>query len=125
MQLKVVRPRSGGLVSLGSRPFPRFPPPGLRTENVWYPGFFRTPDGELLAVIHSFDDAPGLMAWRAPSLTAGAFELVYDGRVGPAWTREATEWDDVPSVRGGELHLGLLASHDDGRTWADPVTVWR
>ena len=61
----------------------------------------------------------------APSLTTGAFELVYDGRVGPSSTRLATEWDYVPTVRSGELHLGLLASDDDGRTWADPVTVWR
>lgn len=126
MQIRVVRYRSGGLVSLGSRPFPRFPRPGHGSslEDIWYPGFFRTPGGALLAVSHSFD-APGLMVWRAPSLTAGAFELVYDGRVGPSSARLATEWDYVPTVRGGELHLGLLASDDDGRTWADPVTVWR
>ena len=124
MQVKVVRPRSGGLVSLGSRPFPRFPRSGhgLPQEDVWYPGFFRTPDGALLAVSHSFD-APGLMVWRAPSLTTGAVELVYDGRAGPSWTRLATEWDYVPTVRGGaappraaglgrrRAHLGRSGHH--------------
>ena len=98
MQIQVVRPRSGGLVSFGRRPFPTVPHrdrPGLRSEDVWSPGFFRTPDGALLAVSHSSDD-PGLMIWRAPSLTAGPFELVYDGRGGPAWTRLTTDADVVP-----------------------------
>jgi hypothetical protein len=126
MEIHVVRPRSGGLVSLGTRLFPEFSRPGhgLTVEDVWNPGFFRTPDGALLAVSHSFDD-PGLMIWRAPSLTAGAFELVYDGRGGPAWTRLTTDADVIPEVRGDQLRIGLLVSGDDGRTWADPVTVWR
>ncbi len=126
MEIRVVRPRSGGLVSLGSRPFPGFSRPGhgLRLEDVWSPGFFRTPDGALLAVSHS-SYAPGLMVWRAPALTTGAFELVYDGTGREPWTRLAPEADYVPRVRDGILHLGLLASRDDGRTWADPVTVWR
>jgi hypothetical protein len=126
MEIHVVRPRSGGLVSLGTRPFPRFSGPdhGLNAEELWYPGFFRTPDGALLAVSRS-GEVPGLMIWRAPSLTKGAFELVHDGRIGLPWTRLATEYDFVPSVRGDEIRIGLLVSDDDGRTWADPVTVWR
>ena len=126
MEIRVVRPRSGGLVSLGSRPFPTNARPGqgLGREDVWSPGFFRTPDGGLLAVSHS-DRDPGLMIWRAPSLTRGAFRLVYDGRGGPPWTRLGTDAMFVPSVRDGQLQLGTLVSPDDGRTWADPVTVWR
>ena len=127
MQIRVVRPRSGGLVSLGRRPFPAVPHrdhPGLRSEDVWSPGFFRTPDGALLAISQSYY-SPGLMVWRASSLTRGAFALVYDGRGGPAWTRLTTDADVVPEVRGDQLRIGLLVSADDGRTWADPVTVWR
>ena len=127
MQIHVVRPRSRGLVSLGSRPLPAVPHgvrPGLRSEDVWNPGFFRTDDGALLAVSRSYD-APGLMVWRAPSLTTGAFRLVYDGRGGPSWTLHATGADVVPEARGDQIRIGLLVSDDDGRTWADPVTVWR
>jgi hypothetical protein len=127
MEIRVARPRSGGLVSLGRRPFPPVPhrtQPGLTSEDVWDPGFFRTPDGALLAVSHSYF-APGLMVWRASGLTEGAFELVYDGRGGPPWTRLAPAADVIPEVRGGQLRIGLLVSHDDGRTWTDPVTVWR
>ncbi len=65
------------------------------------------------------------MVWRASGLTEGQFRLVYDGRGGPSWTRFTTDGDVVPEVHGDRLRIGLLVSDDDGRTWADPVTVWR
>ena len=123
-----VEDRSGGLRKIGSRSFV----PVSRDEIAavgqpkmvsLVPDYARTPDGALLAWSYREDTIrPGLTIWRAPSLTSGEFETVYQG---PRLDSSGIVFTPGLTSHEGVLHIGTLTSEDDGRTWSEPVTTWR
>ena len=85
--------------------------------------YARMPDGGLLAWSdRGTTRRTGLSIWRAPSLTSGAFEVVYEG---PPYSEWDLGYDPRLVLHHGRLHLDRLVSDDDGRTWTEPVTEWR
>jgi hypothetical protein len=123
-----VNDRSGGLTKVASRPW--LPLTRLQISDPGHPNeigisvdYARMPDGGLLAWSYrEVTRRSGLTIWRAPSLTAGEFEVVYQGA---PWTEWNLGFDPKVVLHDGRLHLDRLVSDDDGRTWTEQVTSWR
>ena len=124
-----VTDRAGGLTKIGSRPW--LPITRAQITDPTHPKevgimveYARTPDGGLLAWSSWWAARrPGLIIWRAPSLTSGEFEKVYEGPPYSQWSLAGYRSEVVG--HHGRIYLDRLVSDDEGRTWTEQATTWR